>query len=981
MKKIAAYILGYLSLLALLGGGIGMSAEAQGRTSDVKSDEYFASKDALTIVYGEQDSRATNGATVRLSDLTGKTEASFEYRNYIKKEELTDGFLTLSFETPNVYGETDFDYLFVELSDAINPEEKLVWAVAPQPTTCGWWNYWTSAWISGISDLTATTRAAWTYPALLQVSGTEQTVYGRNSSFVNQYNVLYDGGSYYDAGFNLGAKKDYFVRETESSVMNWLNFGLSGTQATLNNNLIADITNTEWLQDSGAKLIGTQYENVYTEERMANLFSSGYCTLKIRYYGLHSDSVDCHIKKIGGQTLAQQAESKVKNDTPFIDVRQTTHAVFGKAYILPEAYIVDMREGDISSRAVYSFFDETGKEIPYTGNSVDFPCEGTYTMRCSISLRGGETFFTDRSVRCYATTPRTNFITDIDLKTEYKTGDRVVIASATATNPLSPLEDGSVTPLVVLQRNGSEMARYDASHVNYYTIEKEGDYVLAYIYSNEYGETDVLTYAFRAEKSIYAVPSFIPVSFTSAKENVVADCSVTDYIQGRSVSEIYRAAYIDDELIYLAKGEQVLSGSLTFKKTFSTNSAILTYKVGYSQNALNDAVSYVVPVIQTKYAEDYVIISDAQGNYNRENVKSIVSDSAVVFEITEDKTFTLPQRLHADDLELLFDVMSESSFEALDIVFQDYIDDTKKIVFTARKTTNGTALYINGKDAGTLGLSFDSDADYFHIVYECDEVNNRLVDSRGNALSAKIAKIATWSNGASFDGYTDGTVKVSFTVKGVSGQARFALKRVNNQGFYTETIGENKQPFSDYSAPVLYINGTYETRYSLSDTIIVHSAEAYDVLSINANTTLTVERPNGSIYYQGDAEKAFSLLLNEYGNWIITYSTNDGNEWFVSEERFVFNVVDSIPPIITVQGSLPTYLALNTEYTFPSAVVFDNVTQNCKYYVIVSRPDGMREAVSGNKYTFTRKGMYTVSYYVTDEYMNVTQKTFDIWVE
>lgn len=981
MKKIITCILGGLSLLTILGGGIGMSVDAEGKSGNTASDAYFVSNDTLTVTYGVQDSRATNGASVQLSGLTGKTETAFKYGNYIQTEDLTNGFLTLSFETPSTYGIADFDYLFVELSDAVNAEEKLIWAVAPQPSTCGWWNYWTSAWISGISELTATTRAAWRYPALLRVADTAQNVYGRNNSFVNEYNVLYDGGSYYDAGFNLGAKKDYFVRESEASVMNWLNFGLSGTQATLNNNLIADISNTEWLQDSGAKLVGTQYENVYTEERMTNLFSSGYCTLKVRFYGLHSDSIVCHIKKIGGQTLAEQAECKVQNDTPLIEIEQTTHAVLGRGYMLPNTRVRDIREGDISSRATYSFFDVNGKEIPYTGEYVNFPEKGEYTMRCTIVLRGGETFYAERLVYCYATMPRTNFVIEANLETAYRTGDRVEIARATATNLLSLSEDYSVTPLVILQRNGSEVARYDASQGNYYTIEKEGDYVLAYIYCNEYGETDAQTYAFKAEKSISAVPNFMPVSFTSGKQNSVSDCVVTDYVLGRESSEIYRAIYIDEEQIYLAKGETVLSGSLNFNKTWSENSALLIYKAGYSQNELKVVATYEIPVIQTKYAEDYIIITDAEGMYNRENAKSVVSDSAVIFEVEEDTTFTLPQRLYADDLELLFDVMAGGSFEMLEIVFEDYVDASKKIIFTAKKISNGTALYINGKDAGTLGISFDNDADYFHIVYECDGVNNRLVDSRGNAVSSKIAKISTWSNGTVFDGYTDGTLTVSFTVGGVSGPTRFALRRVNNQGFYTETIGNNKQPFSDCFAPVLYVNGQYETRYSFSDSIVVHSAEAYDVLSTTANVTLTVERPDGSLYYQGAADKSFKLLLNEYGNWIVTYSANDGNEWFTSEERFVFDVVDAVAPVITVQGNLPTCLAVNTEYAFPSAVVFDNVTQNCKYYVIVLRPDGMREAIAGNTYTFARKGMYTVAYYATDEYMNVAQVTFDIWVE
>jgi hypothetical protein len=255
------------------------------------------------------------------------------------------------------------------------------------------------------------------------------------------------------------------------------------------------------------------------------------------------------------------------------------------------------------------------------------------------------------------------------------------------------------------------------------------------------------------------------------------------------------------------------------------------------------------------------------------------------------------------------------------------------------------------------------------------------VNTSGNPLSSKIAKIESWNNGTKFEGFTDGTMVVRIEVQDVSGKTKLSLRKVNNQGFYTETIGDMKQPFSDYSAPVLTVLGEYKTRYNLGDNVTLYPATAFDVLKANANLTLTVKKPNGELYYKGSAEAEKKLLLTEYGDWIITYSTHDGNDWFATEEQYILRAVDNIPPIITGEISLPKQLELNTEYVFPMADVFDNVTQECKYYVIVSRPDAMREAVVDNKYTFTSKGMYIVTYYAVDDYVNIAQMTFSIWVE
>lgn len=982
MKKKIIGLLGSVMAVTLFSGALGIAAIGEEQSYKATADGYFKAECDINVEYGIVDSKGVMGAELTVSGLEGKTEAEISYENYISVNDLKDGFLTLSFEEPTEYGKADFDYLFVEVADAINPGQKLVWAVAPQPATCGWWNYWTSAWVSGVSELEATTRAAWTYPAMLKIVGTEQTVYGLNSSFVNEWNVLYDGGAYYDAGYNLGAKTGYFVKESEDvAVMNSLMFALNETQATINKTMIANITSTEWLQDSGAKLIGTEYENVYTEERMSNLFSSGYCTLKIRYMGLNSDSISCHIKKIGNQVLSEQVEYKVMNGTPLMQVNHTTHAVAGVGYPVPDVMITDKREGDISSRAQFRFFDSKGQEILYDGNQVVFPQQGEYTMKCCVTLLNGSTFMDEKLVHCYADMPTTEFEVNASVKDSYFTGEVLEIPKANVSNLLATTKDFLVNPIVVVQRNGSEVARFNGSQFNYYTIDQEGEYVLAYLYYNAYGIVDFLSFSFTAEKTISAKPAYLPISFTSGQKNEVASCSLFDYVKKMESNDIYWGVYVDNEQIYLAKGKETISGSLSFTKVFNEESAMLTYKAGYTQDSLNYVTSYVIPVIQTTYMEDHVIISDANGNYTRENVKSIISDSAVIFEVNEDTTFTLPQKLYADQMELAFDVMAGGSFAYFEVVFSDFINPSKRLVFTAKQAGTGTAFYINGKDAGTLGLSFENDADYFHMIYECDGANNRLVNTFGEAVSSKIAKIDTWSNGTPFDGYTDGTCSVNFTIKGVSGATKFALKKVNNQGFYTETVGETKQPFSDFSAPVLYVHGKYKTRYNLGDKVFLYRAEAFDVMKAQSYITLTVEKPDGTIYYQGAADVDLPLLLSEYGDWIVTYVVHDGNDWFSAEERYIFNVVDAVDPIITVAADLPKALALNTTYTFPTAQVFDNATQNCKYYIIVSRPDAMREAVENNEYCFKKKGMYTVMYYAMDEYMNVAMQTFNIWVE
>ena len=143
MKKKIIGLLGSVMAVTLFSGALGIAAIGEEQSYKATADGYFKAECDINVEYGIVDSKGVMGAELTVSGLEGKTEAEISYENYISVNDLKDGFLTLSFEEPTEYGKADFDYLFVEVADAINPGQKLVWAVAPQPATCGWWNYWT----------------------------------------------------------------------------------------------------------------------------------------------------------------------------------------------------------------------------------------------------------------------------------------------------------------------------------------------------------------------------------------------------------------------------------------------------------------------------------------------------------------------------------------------------------------------------------------------------------------------------------------------------------------------------------------------------------------------------------------------------------------------------------------------------------------------------------------------------------------------
>ena len=210
----------------------------------------------------------------------------------------------------------------------------------------------------------------------------------------------------------------------------------------------------------------------------------------------------------------------------------------------------------------------------------------------------------------------------------------------------------------------------------------------------------------------------------------------------------------------------------------------------------------------------------------------------------------------------------------------------------------------------------------------------------------------------------------------------FALKKVNNQPFFTTEIDGVKQRFDDVYAPNIFIleEADYDN-LTLGETAVVSAAAAYDVLSPVTNISVTITKPDGTVVLdEGSCETAIPVSLDMLGRWTVEYNADGGNGLFSTQQRITFNIKDTTAPKIHVNGDVPSDAKTGEETTFPSAFVFDNVTQNCAYYIIIVEPDGMRRVAEDGKFTFTETGKHIVQYYAYDDAMNVARVSYEIFI-
>ncbi len=934
---------------------------------------YFRSDDTMTVT---EDYTGAKGKGVRVVlNTEGKSTAKFEYLNYIRTSDL-ENFLTMAFE-PTKTTDTDFDYVTVTLTDSLDTDNKLVYAVCPQPESSGWWYKYTTSWIALTDDLVPTTEAKYSFAALLQIKGTTQNIVGKNNT-VQSANGYYRG-PYQDSGYIIGEKTSYF----QGAGLNTISFGLEGgVSAKINNQQVASLTDRDWLKLSAENLTETELFDKYTEEYVTSLFSSGYVTMSVQFLNVKSDTVSCYMTKIGDQTFANN-EGKVIDSEPYMFADITTNAIQGLSYTLPSCTASSLRDGDLSENVQVSVKNTaTDASVSQQNGKVVFPSAGEYSIEYTVTNPRSKAFTKSYTITCFAEMPRTTFSTQTSFADRYMVGETIELPAMKGYSNLSRESDTTVPVIAVVQRDGRVIKTYDdLTDTQQLFLDAEGTYGIVYMHKNEFNQIQSIGQTFTVEAGIMANIQQPPVSFTAGKTNTLLDFDVVSYINGVSSENAYRAIYIGDKQVYLAKGASVISGSLTLPAdTFTAKgNAQLIYKTGASESTLAVVKTLNIPVIKPYYISDYIAPLNGDGNYDESGLTVTNTLENVSFVTEKDKTFLLPQALPSDNLSISFGGSKEySAYQSLRITLKNILNDKKIIVDVSKQNTAASTVTVNGKSYSVSG-SLINDANYFEWVWS--DTDKAFLDMDGETL---FNAITTYSDGSAFNGFNGAPVSLSFTINGVEEgeQGGFRLIKVLNQMFGSTLIGATVQPHQDMVAPVIwYENALVNQKVNIATELRIPKAVAYDVLDNYTTLNVSVVNPDGSeIISSATCDIERSVIFDTFGGYKVIFTTSDSNTLFVAQTTFDYTVMDLDAPIITMDGDVAQTAKVGVAVTMPKAYVFDNVTQDCQYYVIVYTPHGERQVVDGS-YTFGYAGIYKVVYYCYDANYNVSEKVFTVNVQ
>lgn len=357
---------------------------------------------------------------------------------------------------------------------------------------------------------------------------------------------------------------------------------------------------------------------------------------------------------------------------------------------------------------------------------------------------------------------------------------------------------------------------------------------------------------------------------------------------------------------------------------------------------------------------------DLLGYFQMEGVTATLEDEAICFTLTaETASISFVRPLTADGFSLRWNGTndSEKKLETLGITISD-IEQPELAVSLNYQKMNEQYSSIKCNATGRTYLAQGSmykESDVDSLLYYTHE-GSAFAD--GMSFNVLIEK---YINGDNFNGFPSNAVNMRIDLSGQVGGS-FRLKSINEQRFGTEYM-------EDDSEPVLGLQNRVEKALYQS-VVTLKGAVAYDVLSSEADVTLTVKDPKGEIandingvaLKDVDGRQDYQLKVEQFGFYNISYVTSDG----INQSRglgYRMNVMDEGGPAISIAKPVQA-LTVGEVYVFPEATVIDNVDTKCATWITVLHPSGILTTEKGS-FVPEQEGNYTIIYMAVDANGNV----------
>lgn len=462
---------------------------------------------------------------------------------------------------------------------------------------------------------------------------------------------------------------------------------------------------------------------------------------------------------------------------------------------------------------------------------------------------------------------------------------------------------------------------------------------------------------------------FPPISAKVCNGNVVTDAAVDYYIGGQKITD--------------------------GKFTVHSGAADLVAECrayAYSSQTEYSSLQKTVKVIDGSNGKDqekYFCNFDG-------NVTSVLQQDGVLLNVANDGQVFFANKLSHGQFSVNFGYLKgKVNFSTMSVTLTDAVNSTQTLTFRLTFNSAGITVATNGLPSAPFAVKEDAENVYFAIGY--DNERRRLSDVNGDDLCV----ITHYDDSTPFNGFTNG-VYLDMRFEGVKIASEISVNNVNNQPFGYKRSLDDK--IGDTVAPQIVIDGVFNRRFNLGDTITVFKAYAFDVLNQVSSLTLTVTDPDNNVILGNVVpDKDYTLTLDKIGRYRIVYTAADslGNSRGAVAGTTV-NVVDVIEPTLDVNFDFKQVYKTGSVIKLPDFTVTDN-TDNVYCDVLLQLPSNEIRLlihsengaitsyllssdttypnsfkVSENSFKLEHAGKYVITYVAYDDGFNYVRKTVEI---
>ena len=431
-----------------------------------------------------------------------------------------------------------------------------------------------------------------------------------------------------------------------------------------------------------------------------------------------------------------------------------------------------------------------------------------------------------------------------------------------------------------------------------------------------------------------------------------------------------------DKQIVINKGKSsqvVLTDSFSYEVPKNLEKITVTFVGGAGTEYESDMERYTYDVqVISENADSAQLLGVKTPN----TAKLISGENGLIITASSSgNIFEMPYSLPTTELLFKFSLRaSKMNYSAVKIILTDSNRDDKQVVLTLTEISNGSAKLKINSDTTDYQLKYSVNGG----LYDFSLIFNQTEKAILNSSNKVVAKINTFADGTSFNGFSNKLAYLSAQLENVTSTSEFVINEVANQqfGYYMSAFGKKD---NDNNGPVIYsdfVANTIDAEYGSA--VYLPKIFAKDVLQTSSTLTLSVVDPNGdTIKKNVNASLIDSIQVDKYGKYNLVYTAKDslGNK---TEKRITVNVKDLILPTIEVAGSYKAEYEIGSSVTIANAIATDNNTTNVSLLVLMIDSAGtIRKVEFGDKVQLNREGSYKIIYRAEDEYFNVKTQEFN----